>query len=281
MSRIFYLRSLFFALLIVFFCGSLAFGETAPLTITFFSVGKADSILIRQGSSVMLIDTATSHDAPYVISRLKEESVSSIDVLVVTHMDQDHVGGAGQILRSFPVKSVYQPNHKKNSLYYKDYVKAMEEKSIKPTIMTTNDTSFAFASCDVVMYAPGAVKGMVPNDYSLMTSLFFGNTSVLFTGDATPLRIDKFFEHEIPHYDVLKVPHHGMVRTNNSNFSALLRKATPKYAVITDSLRDNLRAKVSLLMELLGIEQIFMTDKGDVELTSDGTSIEMKSLGKR
>ena len=274
------MRRLVFALVAVLVCGSSAYGGEMPLVVTFFSVGKADSILVRQGGSVMLIDTAASQDAPYVISELRKRGVESVDVLIVTHMDKDHVGGAGQVIRSFPVGRVYQPNHEKDSKYYRDYVKAMKEKGIEPAVLTS-DLSFGFASCDVTVHAPGITEGMVPNDYSLMTSLFFGNSSVLFTGDATQLRIDKFLEHDVPHYDVLKVPHHGMVRTKQSNFSAFLRKITPRYAVITDSVRDNLRVKVSLLMELLGTERIFMTDMGDVELTSDGRSIEIKSLGKQ
>ena len=255
-----------------------ASGSEAPLAVTFFAVGKADSILIRQGGSTMLIDTATSQDAPYIMSRLRQEGVYSIDVLQITHMDMDHVGGTAQIIRNFPVTRVCQPKHRKGSIYYKDYAAAMREKSIEPIVLT-EDLSFPFASCDVTIHAPGAVRGMVPNDYSLMTSLFYGSCSILFTGDATPLRIDKFLENTVGHYDVLKVPHHGMIRTSKSNFSALLRRTTPQYAVITDSVRDNLRAKVSLFIELLGTKNIFMTDKGDVELLSDGSNITIKSLG--
>ena len=59
----------------------------------------------------------------------------------------------------------------------------------------------------------------------------------------------------------------------------LLREITPQYAVITDSRRDDLRAKVSLLLEIYGVRRVLMTDNGDVELTTDGDSLELHSRG--
>ena len=68
-------------------------------------------------------------------------------------------------------------------------------------------------------------------------------------------------------------------RKKSRPFMKLLREITPQYAVITDSRRDDLRAKVSLLLEIYGVRRVLMTDNGDAELTTDGDSLELHSRG--
>ena len=271
-------RNVFGGLLLLLVFAAVSWAGGSPLEVTFFAVGKADAVLIRQGGAVMLIDTATSEDAPYVVSRLREKGVERIDSLVITHMDKDHVGGAALVLASFPVGAVYQSNHRKESRYYQSYTAAAAACGIHPTVVR-EDMKVSLASLDITMHAPEEGAGMVPNDYSLMTSLIYGNVRLLFTGDATPRRLLTFLSGKPSHYDFLKVPHHGMLNTKSRPFMKLLREITPQYAVITDSRRDDLRAKVSLLLEIYGVRRVLMTDNGDVELTTDGDSLELHSRG--
>lgn len=226
----------------------------------------------------MLVDTATSEDAPYILERLAEKGVASLDALLITHMDKDHVGGAAQILSEIPTAAVYQPNEKSDSVYYKAFKKTMRAKAIKPIVLS-GDLTISVGSMDITLLPPKMTVGMRPNDYSVIALVKYGGTKALLTGDATALRLRSFLEAPVSRADILKVPHHGMINTGKGQYSRLLREVAPEYAVITDSVRDRLREKVIMLSELMGVRETFMTDCGDVEAISDGTSFSVASAG--
>ena len=76
--------------------------------ITFFNVGKADAILLQYNDTNMVIDTGTKDSEEYFLEGLKRLNVDKIDCLIITHFDQDHVGGAASLISSYEIDTVYQ-----------------------------------------------------------------------------------------------------------------------------------------------------------------------------
>ena len=78
------------------------------LRVDFYNVGKADAMLITtpQGQRI-LIDTATNAEGKKLAKRLVQEGIETIDLLIITHFDKDHVGGADQIFDKMKVGSVF------------------------------------------------------------------------------------------------------------------------------------------------------------------------------
>ena len=76
-------------------CGSKSSDkETFPeMTVTFLDVGKADSMIIRTPQSTVIIDCGEKGDGKEIVSLLEDEGVTTVDYLIITHYDKDHVGG--------------------------------------------------------------------------------------------------------------------------------------------------------------------------------------------
>ena len=71
------------------------------LRVTFLDVGQGDATLLQHRSTTVLVDTGPP-DGP-IVARLRRAGVRRLDLLVVTHAQADHDGGAAAVLRAMPV----------------------------------------------------------------------------------------------------------------------------------------------------------------------------------
>ena len=135
-------------------CQAAAFAEGGgQLEITFFNVGAGDCILLRQGEHSMMIDTGYEATEPAVAASLDAMGVKSLDCLLLTHYDEDHVGGAPGLLASFDVGEVYGPDYRGKSREYQNYEAALKTSGVRSTILK-KEASFTVGSLDVVLYPP-------------------------------------------------------------------------------------------------------------------------------
>lgn len=74
-------------------CGRADAGANS-MTVLYLDVGKADCTILTDGAHTVLIDCAEADDGETLLSVLKENRISQIDLLIVTHFDKDHIGGA-------------------------------------------------------------------------------------------------------------------------------------------------------------------------------------------
>jgi beta-lactamase superfamily II metal-dependent hydrolase len=80
-------------------------GPTAAgLNATFFDVGQGDAALLKTADATVVIDTGHNGD---IVRLLRQEGVSHIDLLILSHPHEDHIGGLGAILRSFPIAEIW------------------------------------------------------------------------------------------------------------------------------------------------------------------------------
>lgn len=264
--------------LLVFFVlfggASAAFAQGGgQLEITFFNVGAGDCILLQQGGSTMMIDTGYETTEPEVAASLDAMGVKSLDCLLLTHYDEDHVGGAAGLLASFDVREVYGPDYKGKSREYQAYEAVLKTSGIKSSILK-EETHFTVGDMDVTLWPPQKRLGMVPNEYSIFCSVKFGNRRFLFTGDALDQRMTDFAAAVDGHYDFIKLPHHGMFLAKSAIFRRLLSLARPRYGVITNSPQFPITSDLALLLEVYRLKTL-ETKNGSVVVKSDGDNIEM------
>ena len=95
----------------------LAFMEGAEHTMyaEFLNTGKSDSILIRMDDQVILVDTGDDDDYNAIKAKLDGYGINTIDYLIITHYDNDHIGAADDVLKNYTVKMVYAPDYVRNS----------------------------------------------------------------------------------------------------------------------------------------------------------------------
>jgi len=254
--------------------GSTSESVNKKLKVHFIDVGQADSILIQtpDGKS-MLIDAGNNADGQAVVSYLKGQGVSKIDILVGTHPHEDHIGGMDNVINSFEIGQIYMPKVSHTTKTYEDVLTAISRKGLKITSPTPGST-FSLGEVRFTILAPNSSTYEDMNDYSIVLKMEYGNTSFLFTGDA-----EQVSENEIIakgynlKADVLKVGHHG---SSSSTSQAFLDKVSPKYAVImvgSDNNYGHPHKETMDKLEAKGIPVYRTDENGTIVATSDGNNI--------
>ena len=95
------------------------------LTVTFFDVGKGDCILLECDGHAAMIDAGFDNTANDILSALADKGIDTLDFLLLTHMDKDHVGGADKFLENLTIGAVYTPDYEKDAKQYQQYVDAL------------------------------------------------------------------------------------------------------------------------------------------------------------
>ena len=241
----------------------------APLTIDILATGKSDCIIIQIQDKTVMIDTGLDENGETITDFLKKENIDTIDYLIISHLDKDHIGGADIILdEGIEVQNVIQPNYSRDTKQHKEYVKALEKHDIKPTLLTS-DTVLEVNGATIIVSAPLREEYEQSNDYSLITSLSYKNQSFLFAGDAEAIRISEFLASNPHAYTLLKVPHHGKY---SDNLEELLQMTTPDYGIITCSEDEYPDQQVLDLLTKYQV-QTLLTSDGPIIIRSDGQQI--------
>lgn len=240
------------------------------LTVTFFDVGKADSILLRTDNSTVIIDCGEKGDGKEIVSTLEEQGVDTVDYLIITHYDKDHIGGAAKVIKSLDVKNVLAPDYNEESEETDKYYKAAAEKGIEPKLLT-GDIEFTL---DGVSYTVNAPKKDFygdenDNDFSLVTKAVHGGNTLLFTGDATEQRLDEIMD--IGKCTLLKLPYHGRKIGNLNEF---LNAVSPQNIVVCTS-KGEFASKVQNLLLESGIPTYSTCFNGKITAVSDGEHIKI------
>jgi beta-lactamase superfamily II metal-dependent hydrolase len=246
--------------------------KTDGLDVSVLGIGKADCILLRNGSNAVMIDTGMDEDTKTILNYLNKYNITSLDCLIITHFDKDHVGGADGIIKNIDVKKIIQPNYEGSNKDYKQYIQAMNEKGIKSDKLT-KDTKITIGDMKLVISVPKHdFEKNGDNDFSLVTSVYYGEKSFLFAGDAEKKRIKELLKDGLGQYDYLKVPHHGREAENSDDF---FKTVKPKIAVITCSKEHPADEAVLKTLKKLGAE-VYEADTKNVIVHSDGINLTVK-----
>lgn len=246
---------------------------SGTLKVSYIDVGQADSILVQQGTSSMLIDAGTNEASEKVKNYIASQGVTKLDYVVGTHPHEDHIGGLDVAINSFQVGTVYMPKITNTTKTFTDVVKAIKNKGLQAVSPKAGETfKLGEASCTVL--APNSSKYEDLNNYSIVIKVTFGNNSFMFDGDAEDVSekemLSKGFDVKA---DVLKVGHHG---SSSSTTEGFLNAVNPKYAVISVGKGNTYGHPHESTMNRLKAHNIavYRTDEcGTIVAISDGNNI--------
>ena len=97
--------------------------------VSFIDVGKGDCILLQAGDSAALIDTGYDSTSGKVLSYLKQQGVSHLDCVIITHYDRDHVEGLRAIGKALGIDAVYLPGYEGADKNYETVTSAVKTAS--------------------------------------------------------------------------------------------------------------------------------------------------------
>ena len=249
--------------------------DSPSVTVTAFDAGAADAIVLISKNNVILIDTGYEKKANKLVKSLKKLGVTRIDELIISHHDNDHIGGADHIIKEFDIGTIYTTYPSMGSEEIAECLQAVAAKGLEPTVVT-QEMSFTADGVVYTIYPPQkkTYSRKVSNNSSLAVLVNAGGSTMLFTGDAEKERIEELIQIKDLKCDVLKVPHHG--RTDELT-KALIDYVKPSYAIITSSNNKPEHQKVKDILSAAGTET-YLTREGNVTIILSEGSIEISQL---
>lgn len=248
------------------------------LRIAFLDVGQGDAIFIQAPNGKQILVDGGPKDV--VIKALKEVmpfNDTSIDMLVITNPDADHISGFSPILDSYGVSSVLEPGTRSTTPTYKDLISKIKKKQI-PILTAYKDMKVVLdPKEDIyldVLFPDQKVRGWESNDGSIVMRLVYGQTSVMLSGDATELTekiISVTTDKERLQSSILKLGHHG---SKTSTSESWIEAVLPSTAIVSVSLHNTYghpHEEVMKRLEEKNIEVIQTGIEGSIIYESNGS----------
>ncbi len=251
--------------------------EKEFFTITAFSIGKADALLLQEGKTAILVDTGEKEDGPFLLQELEKRGIRRLELLMVTHFDKDHVGSASFLMENLDVEMVIMPDYEGDREEYYAFLKSLEAHSDVRRI--TESIQFSIGKLDWTVYPaedPEAIQDTeeeYDNDMSLVADVVYGRQSFLLTGDIEKKRIAQMLSSDVDwRHDWIKMPHHGRYQ---KALDELIEQVEPSWAVICCSEKKPAEDKTLKLLEERQIS-VWDTSRYLVVTMCDGETIEVQ-----
>lgn len=242
------------------------------LTVVFPKLGAADCAMILAEDETVVIDTGEAGDGETILDILSDYSRDSVDLLVISHYDKDHVGGAAELLSAVPVKRVVGSSYPKDSEEYTAYQAALTEAGLTEEHLTAAETIQLQNSLTLSVCPPEepSYAQDESNNASVAVALQYGSARMLFTGDAMEERTQELLRQFSGSFDLIKLPHHGRETSTAQELSDTFGTDETAY-IVTSSKKEpehkHLEDAVS--------GTLYLTRKGSVTVVSDGSSVKI------
>jgi competence protein ComEC len=213
-----------------------------------------------------------------VIRRLSEVMPGlsrTLDMIVLSHPDKDHVAGFSDVLRRYTVKAIVDSGYagEVDNPFYKDILSVAKDKNI-PVLWGGEGT---------VIDLGGGVKGEIfspdgkysvgdTNIASITLKLTYGSSSILLSGDL-PVEMENRIVSEYGEaldIDIFKAGHHG---SNTASGERLLRAMSPEFIVVSSGKDNNYghpNASVTERFDRLGLPWVNTAVRGTIVLETNG-----------
>ncbi len=250
------------------------------LKVAFLDIGQGDAIYIEAPNGrQILVDGGPNAIVLSRLSQVMPFGDRSIDMIVVTNPDRDHIGGFIDVLRNYKVGEILEPGTFNSSLTYKTLENEIAKDGVKKEIarrgmkiVLDKDKNIYFD----ILFPDRDVSTWKTNDGSIVGKLVYGNESFMLMGDATAYTeslIEKNEPVETLRSQVLKLGHHGS-RTSSSE--SWLEDVSPQVAVISAGLNNKYghpHKEVIDRLDDLHIPYLITFQKGTIIFKTDGVKL--------
>lgn len=249
-----------------------AFFHRDELRVWFFDIGQGDATFIETPDGhQILIDGGPGKS---VLTKLGEVMLPwdrTIDVVVATHPDADHIGGLASVLERYEVNTIVSNGDKKTTDIAEGFLVASTAEEGADRVVGRKGMTLSFGEVLLTEVWPTeiGVEDKDANIGSIVYRLDYKDTSILFTGDATE-DVEAQIIQGVGNIDVLKVGHHGSITSSSYEFLASI---DPEFSVISCGVDNRYGHPHPLILKRFSdlAVSVFRTDQdGDVLLTSDG-----------
>ena len=255
------------------------------LEILVFDVGNADSFLIKTPENkYIMIDTAHGalegsssgfSQADSIMNKyLKDNGIKTLDILLLTHFDSDHSGGAVDVMKTVKVKKLVINKNKDDSKTTKNIFNYLKNNKIPNSIAQNNTLVFEENNLKFKTYTPN-INSKNDNDTSIVTLLSYKDFDMLFMADAGVKSFENIKKNlNNNDIEILKSGHHG---ADNTVSKSMLKSINPDAAIISTGFNPyGHPSKQTLKTFETAKIKTYRTDIDNaIKITSDGNSYEI------
>ncbi|MFP3975682.1 MAG: DNA internalization-related competence protein ComEC/Rec2 [Dehalococcoidia bacterium] len=246
-----------------------------------FDVGQGDSILIQRGTQQILIDGGPSPEE--VTNQLGDTMPfwdRTIELIVLTHPDSDHITGLVEVLQRYEVEKVLTSGQKNDSGTYIEWRKLIKEQNIERIVAKQGQIIAMGEEIELKVLHPKSNQfnqtDFTPNNNSVVLRLTHGDFSCLLAGDIEAEAEELLLDQDLRlRSTVLKVPHHGSSTSTTNEFLSNVDPIIAVVSVGTDNRFGHPTEKViNKLEEEVEKDMLFSTSEdGTVELITNGQKL--------
>ena len=248
------------------------------LEVIAFDVQNADAFLIKSPmNKYFIVDTGkspynggTSQAKVIILKYLKDRGIKNIEGLIITHFDNDHSGGAVDLMKNLNIKHVYVNSFENKSLTSKNIYKTIVEKNLDTINIKNTDIIYSENNFYLKLLRP---YGKSDNENSIITLLSYNKFQTLFMGDAG-VEAYNFVKKGLPEgrIEVLKVGHHGAKGVVDSKMLADIQNSVSLISTGTNFFGHP--NKVTL--DTLRNTDIYRTDRNNsIKIISNGSAYKL------
>ncbi|MBC7249990.1 MAG: DNA internalization-related competence protein ComEC/Rec2 [Anaerolineae bacterium] len=246
------------------------------LHVVFFDVGQGDAIFIQtpQGRQVLIDGGPDPTALTAALGRRMPFWDRSLDLVILTHPDTDHLTGLVPVLERYRVDRVLEPGYPATSETYARWLELIAEKRI-PALLARRGVRIELEPglvCEMLHPAGDPDPEDKANNASAVTRWTWGQVTFLLPGDIEQEVEAALVDSGQPlQATVLKVPHHG---SDTSSSAAFLQAVAPQLAIISVGADNRFGHPSPEVLERLAGRTVLRTDeRGTIEIVTDGTRL--------
>jgi len=244
--------------------------DYGKLKVYFLDVGQGDSILIKTPSNhQILIDGGPDNK---VIQRLSKHMMffdRTIDMVVLTHPEKDHISGLIDVLKRYKVNTILETGMNCETFECNEWENIKKQKNIQSMYAQIGEKfDFGDGAEINILHPFESIHNVELKDKnlgSIVIKLIYGNTSMLFTGDIEQLVEKKLLSAGLDiSADVLKIAHHGSKTSSSEDFLKLVDPIFSFIEVGQNNRYGHPSSEVLLRLQEIGTQILRTDEKGDV-----------------
>ena len=247
------------------------------LRVVFLDVGQGDAVYIRtpSGQDVLIDGGPSPQRLAQELGRQMPFWNRTIELVVLTHGDADHLTGLLEALKRYEVGQVVYPGADAQTQLYGEWLSLLSAEDVPYIPVSAGQTIRLAGGLELDILNPLEAGDAEANETSVVLSLEYGEVTFLFTGDLPAVSENELiYRRLLPDATVLKVGHHGSPGSTGGPFLSVIRPELAVIQVGKNSYGHPSLEVIGALEEYAVPGGVYRTDSdGAITMVTDGITI--------